>query len=211
MKANWITCGITAGLVILTQTASTMGEEAVFRPGICLGVMASPGGNSYMKDHGGDAQVMFLDFVVSGKIRFDDNWAVVPSLELASPMDLVNAEIQLLIPSLNLRYSFSQEPSLYVQAGPSYSSPAGGGTVAEFTGKFGGGVTIGYAFKNPHRRRIGLQLEVGYNYVPVETTTLYDAMFHSYSSPSYGPDNRYTTIKSTENFGGPFARVGVRF
>jgi hypothetical protein len=213
MKANWITCGMVAGMLVLMQTAPTLGEEATFRLGIGIGIMASPGGNSYMKDHGGDAQELFFDLVVSGKIRVSDNWAVIPAIELSSPPDLMNAEIGLSVPSLNVRYSFTQEPSFYVQAGLNYSLPGGGGSVAEFKGGLGGNVLIGYAFKSHRRTRFGPQVELGYNYLSVEATTLYDPWEDSYHCPAYGLHDSYgyRTIKTTENFGGPFLRVGFRF
>ncbi len=167
-----------------------------FQTGIEIGLMTSPGYSDYMdlvyEDFsGGD---VWLDLGVNGKADLGDHFAVVPAVDLYLGFTTYGysgdeQEVNfLIVPAVNLRYSLKQESSFYVQSGPSINIGSGGGHLAEFEGVgVGGGAMVGYAFAG------GGELELGYNYIPV------------------GVSEKGFSGTTTENFGGPFLRVGYRF
>jgi len=200
MQVNWITCGIAAGLISLTQTSSTYAGEATFRCGIGIGIMESPSFKSYMKDmyFDRDQQGTLVSASVGGKISVNDSWAVVPAVEFFLSPNGYWHTTGFAAASLNLRYSFTQEPSFYLQAGPNYTY---GTSDVEAKGGVGGVASLGYAFKGRDRSRFGPELEVGYSYMPVDSAPEDDSYYNSHRGE----------IPSTVNFGGPFLRVGLRF
>jgi hypothetical protein len=172
-----------------------------FHPGIEFGIMLSPGYNDYMKSvyeniSGGYG---WLDLGLNGKIDLTDNLALVPAVD--AYLNFIdygyagnNTEVNsLIVPALNVRFSFKKAGTFYLQAGPNFNVANGGGDESEFDGGgIGGGGLIGYSFKP------GVEVELGYNYIPVDAA----------------PKNWRGVVdgeETTENFGGPFLRVGYKF
>lgn len=181
---------------VVLQTTPALGKEASVREGISIGIMASPGFNSYMSglSSDGDAAYAWLNASISSKIRINDNWAVVPYLDAYlngngdADYNGTTSKNTLVVPSVNARYSFREDSTFYLQAGPSLVFANGGGEKAEFKGGgVGAAASFGYAF------RPGIELDLGYNYTPVDST------------------RQSNGEKTTEDFGGPFLRVGFRF
>ena len=205
MKTDWFMCSMVAVTLLLVLTAPTLGEEATFRPGIGIGIMACPGYNSYLEDADtGHSSAALVDLVVSSKLRIGGSWALVPAVEMLMTTESFTETIGFFTASLSVRYSFTEEPSFYLQAGPNYVVSQGGDVVEEFKGGVGGVASIGYAFKGRDRSRFGPELEVGYSYMSVDAASPDGAGYqYSYSRGEGGT--------TTENFGGAFLRVGLRF
>jgi hypothetical protein len=185
------TARIAVGLVLAGMLASP--AAVGFQTGIEIGLMMSPSYSDYMdlvyEDFsGGD---VWLDLGVNGKADLGDHFAVVPAVDLYLNYATYGDEQEvnfLIVPAVNLRYSLQPENTFYVQAGPSINVASGGGPLAEFEGVgVGGGVMLGYAFAG------GGELELGYNYIPVDVT------------------EKGFSGSVTKDFGGPFLRVGLRF
>jgi len=181
------------------QTAPALGEEALIRPGIGIGIMSCSGFKSYMEktqdDHKTD---VFVDIMLNAKIRITDNWGVVPAVEMFLTPEAATETDGFAAASLSVRYSFTQEPSLYLQAGPNYSFDT---SRLEVKGGLGGVASLGYAFKSRDRSRFGPELEIGYSYLPVDAAPK-SPYYHNMSG---------ATPPSSANFGGPFLRLGFRF
>ena len=197
MKAKWITFGMLTGMLALMQTAQVLGEDAALRPGLGIGILASPGFNDYMSDVSSDSEAAsaWLVFHISAKIGINDNWSLVPGVDLCANGngDGGGFENGMQVLSVNARYSFGNRSVFHIQAGPSLVLANGGGERAEFKGGgVGGEVSLGYAFRIG-KSRFGPEVGLGYSYCPVDATRI---------------SNQETT---TENFGGPFVRAGFRF
>jgi len=183
----------------MMQTTPTHGEEAAFQPGIEIGVLASPGFHSYMGDlhSNGKAASAWMNVDISGQIHLGDNLSLVPAVDFYangnsdsyenSYSDSTSSMNYLWVPSVNARYSFGKPSAFYLQAGPNFTFAHGGGREADFKGGVGGAAALGFVF------RVGIELDVGYTYLPIDVTKLSDG------------------TKGTANFGGPFLQLGYRF
>ena len=190
MKTNRVACGLMAGLLGLAQPVSTWGAENAFRPGLGIGLLVCPGFNDYMEElsSDGDAASAWLNVHLGVKIRVTDHWAVVPILDAFANGNGGGIENRMQALSANARYTFKEGSAFYLQGGPGLILASGGGDKAEFEGgNLGGVISAGFAFK------FGLELDLGYNYCPVDVTRT---------------SNQRET---TENFGGPQLRAGFRF
>jgi hypothetical protein len=197
MKAKWVVCGWVTGMLLLLRTAPARGEDASVRPEIGPGVLVSPGFHEYMGDlsSDGDAASAWAVFHISAKIGLSDRWSLVPVLDLCANGngDGGGLENGMQILGVNVRRTFGDRSAFHVQAGPSLVLASGGGHDADFEGgNLGGEASIGYGFRI-RSARFGPEVGLGYSYCPVDATRMSD---------------HETT---TENFGGPFFRVGFRF
>ncbi len=204
MKALRIACGVAVAMWTVLQSTRAARDEAFFRPGIGIGIVAAPGYKSYMQDSGaGHDTDTLLDFAISAKFRFDDRWSAIPAVDLLATPESFTETIGFVAVALLVRYSFTPEPGFFLQAGPNYVAAQGGSVIEEFEGGLGGGASIGYAFKDGDRSRFGPELEIGYHYYSVE------AAENNNAGSGYFPSR--DTRTTTENFGGPFLRASWRF
>lgn len=194
---KWIARGTLAGALVFMPMLPAHGEEEAFEPGLGLGLLVSPGFHSYMGGlhPDGKAASAWLNMNLSGQIRIDDRWALLPALDLygngnSDAYDNSSGQSSrnlLWVPSVNVRYAFGAPSAFFLQAGPNYTFARGGGSLATFKGGPGGAAALGYAFS------LGIELNLGYTYLPIAATSQADG------------------AKTTANFGGPYLQLGFRF
>lgn len=183
----------TAAAFVLAGMVASSAMGGV-HPGVELGLMISPGYSSYMEDVYGDISGGYGWFNVGGNLKIDvnDHFAIVPAVD--AYLNFIDYGYDtdvnsMVVPALNLRYSFKKEGSFFVEAGPNLSIANGGGNKSEFDGGgIGGGGMVGYSFKP------GVEVVLGYNYISVDAASRLSAW-----------------SGEAENFGGPFLRCGYKF
>ncbi len=115
----------------------------------------------------------WLDFQLGARFYINKKLSLTPSIDL-----LINAVTgddsfinTIILPSLSVRYSFTELPSIYISGEVNYGIPNTGGDIIDADSDgLGFGAAVGYSLKN-------VEFEVGYLTIPVTINNFRDENF----------------------------------
>jgi len=173
MKNSFIFAIIGAILVLYASSVSHA-EEKQTQIYLGAGMVISSDYRSFLNDVYPDADMFggfgFLEFSAGVRFNASDQLSLTPTLGLLLNYVTVDGTHidesylnSVILPSLALRYRFSDIPSFYAGGELNYGIPHSGSDYYDFDpGGIGYGVLFGYTFVG------GWSIETGYRYVPVD-------------------------------------------
>ena len=174
-----ISCAAVSALLMLCAAPNISAQGEQMQVEVGAGITISPNYGDLLDDVYPGYDFSFggygwLDLHVGLRFNATDQLSLTPTLGLLLNYTIADGGPRdesylnsIILPSIALRYTFAEVPSLYAGGEVNYGIPNTGSDYYEFdSGGVGFGAFLGYAFDG------GWSVEAGYSHVPIEVGTL---------------------------------------